>query len=102
MSNTLEEEARKIKYLENVIDFIMDGNSSDLEQLEEEDDEELIPQAMHDDGSSDSSDEEDYQEESVVQNSIEVEVPTTHVTIIKQSVKDNAKKEEYRWRKQQF
>ncbi|KAI2665721.1 52 kDa repressor of the inhibitor of the protein kinase [Labeo rohita] len=68
MSKRLEEEERKRKHLENVIDIIMDGNSSDLEQLEEEeeeDDEEWVPQAMHDDGSSDSSDEEDYQEESV-------------------------------------
>lgn len=82
----------------------MDGNSSDLEQLEEEEekeeenDEEWIPQAMHDDGSSDSSDEEDYQFESVVQSSIEVEVPTTQDRFKWQSVKDNAKKKEYRWR----
>ncbi|KAI2647593.1 PiggyBac transposable element-derived protein 2 [Labeo rohita] len=73
-----------------------------LEEEEEEDDEEWVPQAMHDDGSSDSSDEEDYQEESVVQSSTEVEVPTTQDTIKKQSVKDNAKKKEYRWRKKQF
>lgn len=108
MSKRLEEEERKKKHLQNVIDIIMDGNSSDLEQLEEEeeedddDDEEWIPQAMHDDGSSDSSDEEDYQVESVVQSSIEVEVPTTQDTFKKQSVKDNAKKKEYSWRKKQF
>jgi len=79
----------------------MDGSSSDLEQLEDEDDEEWIPQAMHEDGSSDSSD-EDYQVESVVQSSLEVEVPTTQDTFKKQSVKDNAKRKEYRWRKKQF
>lgn len=83
----------------------MDGNSSDLEQLEEEEekeeenDEEWIPQAMHDDGSSDSSDEEDYQFESVVQSSIEVEIPTT---VKKQSVKDNAKNKEYNGDKNNF
>ena len=37
----------------------------------------MTPQAMHDDGSSDSSDEEEYQEESVAQTSMEVEVRTT-------------------------
>lgn len=92
MSKRLEEE-RKRMYLENFIDIIMDGNSSDLEQLEEEDDdEEWTPQAMLDDRSSDSSGEEDYQEGSGVQSSIEVEVPATQDTIGKQSVKYNAKK----------
>lgn len=42
--------------------MIIDGKSSDMEQLGEDDgdDEEWTPQAMHDDESSDSSDEEDY------------------------------------------
>ncbi|XP_065820319.1 piggyBac transposable element-derived protein 3-like [Labrus bergylta] len=83
--------------------MIMDGNSSDIEQLgedDEEDEEEWTPQAMHDDGSSDSSDEEDYQDESVAQTSTEVEIPTTtQDTIRKESVKANAQRKEYRWRK---
>uniref|UniRef100_A0A3Q3E1X0 PiggyBac transposable element-derived protein domain-containing protein n=1 Tax=Labrus bergylta TaxID=56723 RepID=A0A3Q3E1X0_9LABR len=67
MSKRIEEEVRKQTYIENVINMIMDGNSSDIEQLGEdgeEDEEEWTPQTMHDDGSSDSSDEEDYQDES--------------------------------------
>ena len=43
--------------------MIVDGNSSDMEQLGEDDEEEeeWTPKAMHDNGSSDSHDEEDYQ-----------------------------------------
>uniref|UniRef100_A0A3Q3E559 PiggyBac transposable element-derived protein domain-containing protein n=1 Tax=Labrus bergylta TaxID=56723 RepID=A0A3Q3E559_9LABR len=99
----IEEEVRKQTYIENVINMIMDGNSSDIEQLGEdgeEDEEEWTPQTMHDDGSSDSSDEEDYQDESVAQTSTEVEIPTTtQDTIRKESVKANAQRKEYRWRK---
>lgn len=79
--------------------MIIDGNSSDMEQLGE-DDEEWTPQAMHDDESSDSRDEEDYLDESVAQTSTEVEVPTTtQDTIRKESVMGKAKRKEYRWRK---
>ena len=60
--------------------MIVDGNSSDMEQLGEDDEEEekeRTPKAMHDNGSPDSSDEEDYQDESVAHASMEVEVPKT-------------------------
>lgn len=62
MSKRIEEEERQRKHIENVINMIIDGKSSDMEQLGEDDgdDEEWTPQAMHDDESSDSSDEEDY------------------------------------------
>lgn len=67
---------RQREHIENVINMIIDGNSSDMEQLGEDD--ELVEEwAMHDDESPDSSDEEDYRDESVAQTSKEVEVPTT-------------------------
>jgi len=46
MSKIIEEEERKRKYIENVINMIMDGNSSDMEQVgevDEEDEEEWTP-----------------------------------------------------------
>jgi len=55
---------------------------------------------MHD-GSSDSSDEEEYQDEIVAQTSTEVPT-TTQDTIREESVKGNAKRKEYRWRKIQY
>lgn len=69
MSKRIEEGERQRKRIEIVINMIIDGNSSDMEQLGEydEDDEEWTPQAMHDDESSDSCDEEDYRDESVAQ-----------------------------------
>lgn len=53
------EEEEKRKYIENVINMIIDGNSSDIEQLgedEEEEEKEWTPQTMDDDGSSASRD----------------------------------------------
>lgn len=91
MPKRIEEEDRQRKYIENVSNMIMNGNSSAMEQLEE-DDEGWTPQAIHDDGSSDSSDEEDYRDESVAQTSTDVEVPTTtQNTIRKESAKGKCK-----------
>lgn len=64
---------------------------------EDDKDEEWTPQDMHE--CSDSSDKEDNQDENVTQTSTEVEVPITQDTIIKESVKGNAKRREYMWGK---
>lgn len=87
--------------------MIMDGNSSDMEQLgEDEDDgeEEWIPNAMLTEENSDSTDEEDLRDESVNLMSTETEglTTTTEDTPTKQSVRGKVKRKEYRWRKVQY
>ncbi|KAK5603116.1 hypothetical protein CRENBAI_000112 [Crenichthys baileyi] len=105
MSKRLEEEERKRKYFENV-NMIMDGNSSDIEQLgedDEDDDEDWSPQAMHDEQNSESSDEENCRDQSIAQSNMEVEVPTTILdTVRNESVKAKVKRKEYKWRKTQY
>uniref|UniRef100_A0A3B4UI05 PiggyBac transposable element-derived protein domain-containing protein n=1 Tax=Seriola dumerili TaxID=41447 RepID=A0A3B4UI05_SERDU len=96
--------------VENVISMIMDGNSSDLEQLGEDEDEddgeeeEWTPNATLTEGSSESSDEEDFRDETVKQTSAEVEGPTTTTqsTTTKQSAECKDKRKEYRWRKVEY
>lgn len=84
MSKRVEEEDKK--YIEIIMNMILDGNWSDMEHLGE-DDEEWTPQAIHDDGHLDSSD------ESVALMGMEVEVPTRILDIIRNaSVMGDAKR----------
>ena len=85
--------------------MIIDGDSSDIGQLEEDRDkeEEWTPNVVLTHGSSDSSEEEDLRDESVTQLSTEgsTEGPTTQDTT-RGSARGKVKRKEYRWRKVQF
>lgn len=87
--------------VEDVLNMINDGNSSEIEQFGEEDDdgsdEEWTPKGMAaTEGSHSDSDEED---EPVDETDIPV---TSKQSKTKQSAKDKVKKKAYRWRKVPF
>lgn len=87
--------------IEDVLKMIMDGNSIDMEQLEEDydddvEDEDWTPTAVCTD---EDRSEDDIQEESVDQTSANVEDPSTTQHTTKQSTTGKVKRKEYQWKK---
>uniref|UniRef100_A0A3Q1JQK9 PiggyBac transposable element-derived protein domain-containing protein n=1 Tax=Anabas testudineus TaxID=64144 RepID=A0A3Q1JQK9_ANATE len=84
-----------------VLNMILDGNASDMEQLAEDDDdeeeveEEWTPPARIDEKSDSSDDEEDLE-------ASEEDTPNPNETKTKQSTSSKVKRKEYQWKKKKF
>uniref|UniRef100_A0A3B3WBV0 PiggyBac transposable element-derived protein domain-containing protein n=1 Tax=Poecilia mexicana TaxID=48701 RepID=A0A3B3WBV0_9TELE len=88
----------KTDTIEDILNMIMDGNSSDIEQLGEDEDEEWTPARIEE--HPDSGDDEEEENPDKDDDDEAPEIPKDKTP--KQSGKSKVKRKEYRWEKIQF